>query len=182
MSSWQVPYVRCSCIGDMDFASAGVCHTWSAVTCQQNSAAHAAAMPCSGMPCLSAHTLSYVHDADCVILPACQLACSRRPTAQAMYWPSGLKRAAATGFLNVKWCSSARRSRLISRLRPSSSIDSSSWPFGLTQMVRTCGLHQSALMNARIADAAATQIACGMPALCAPASRFQRAALRWWTQ
>jgi len=27
MSSWQVPYVRCSCIGDMDFASAGVCHT-----------------------------------------------------------------------------------------------------------------------------------------------------------
>ena len=27
MLSWHVPYVRCSCIGDIDFASAGVCHT-----------------------------------------------------------------------------------------------------------------------------------------------------------
>ena len=29
MVSWQVPYVRCSCIGDIDFASAGVCHTYT---------------------------------------------------------------------------------------------------------------------------------------------------------
>ncbi len=65
------------------------------------------------------------------------LACSRRPTAQAMYRPSGLNRAAATGFLKLKWCSSVRRSRLISRLRPSSSIDSSSCPLGLMHTVRT---------------------------------------------
>lgn len=64
--------------------------------------------------------------------------CRRRPTAQATKRPSGLNFADDTGFLKVKWCSSVRRSRLINRLRPSSSMESSSWPSGLMQVVRTC--------------------------------------------
>ena len=60
------------------------------------------------------------------------------PTAQAMRWPSGLKRAALTDPLKLKWCSSTLRRLLMSRERPSSSMASSRAPSGLRHSVRIC--------------------------------------------
>jgi hypothetical protein len=66
------------------------------------------------------------------------LTCSSLPTATATNLPSGLNAAAVTGPLKLKWCSSTRRVRATSSARPCSSMDSSSWPSGLRQSVRTC--------------------------------------------
>ena len=60
------------------------------------------------------------------------------PTAQAIYWPSGLNRATLTVPLKLKWCSSTLRRLLMSRERPSTSIASSRPPSGLRQSVRIC--------------------------------------------
>ena len=116
-SAWHCPYVRWRCIGVMLFSNAGVLHT-----CMQA----AVKKTLHAMSCLVRHTVF------------CDSTCTRRCTAQAMNWPSGLNFAAATGPLKLKWCSSTCLLRFMSSALPSVSTASSSTPSGLRQSVLSC--------------------------------------------